>query len=78
MVDGLINGGKSLLNGIGDGFLGLVRNPYEGAEKNGIGGFFLGAAKGVAGIVLKPISGLVDFTAKTAEGIKNTTEMMGP
>jgi vacuolar protein sorting-associated protein 13A/C len=28
--------------------------------------------KGLAGLVVKPVVGVMDFTSKTAEGIKNT------
>ena len=35
-------------------------------------GFFKGTAKGVAGVVIKPVTGVVDFASKTTEGLKNT------
>lgn len=53
-------------------------DPFKGAEKDGVGGFFLGLAKGVSGLVLKPVSGLIDATTKTAEGIKNTADYLNP
>mgnify|MGYP000882783363 CR=1 FL=1 len=53
-------------------------DPLRGAEKNGVGGFFLGLAKGFSGLVLKPVSSLVDATTKTAEGIKNTADYLNP
>lgn len=33
-----------------------------------------GTYKGVSGLVVKPISGALDFFSKTSEGIKNTTK----
>lgn len=78
MFEGLFNGGKSILNGIGNGFKGLVMDPIKGAEKDGIGGLLLGGLKGVAGLVLKPVTGIIDATTKTAEGIKNTANYLNP
>lgn len=31
-----------------------------------------GITKGIAGLVIKPITGVIDAASKTAEGIKNT------
>lgn len=55
-----------------------MTDPLEGAEKDGIGGFFLGSLKGLAGLVIKPVSGIIDATTKTAEGIKNTANYLNP
>lgn len=73
--DGLVSGGKSIVNGLFAGFTGLVKEPFRGAEKEGLGGFFKGGLKGITGLVVKPVSGVVDATSKTAEGIKNTTKV---
>jgi len=35
-------------------------------------GFMKGTYKGVSGLIVKPISGTLDFFSKTSEGIKNT------
>jgi vacuolar protein sorting-associated protein 13A/C len=32
----------------------------------------MGGLKGITGLVIKPVSGIIDATTKTAEGIKNT------
>ena len=50
----------------------MITSPVEGAQEDGIGGFFLGGLKGLAGLVVKPVSGIFDATTKTFEGIKNT------
>ena len=41
-------------------------------EKNKIKGVLKGIIKGVTGIIIKPLTGTLDATAKTTEGIKNT------
>ena len=46
--------------------------PYEGAEEEGAKGFFKGVYKGTAGFICKPVSGVLDFTSKTAEGVKSS------
>ena len=38
-------------------------------------GFVKGAAKGLAGLVVKPVTGIIDFASKTTEGIKNNALM---
>jgi vacuolar protein sorting-associated protein 13A/C len=38
----------------------------------GIGGFFKGAFQGIAGLVIKPVTGAIDAASKTAEGLKST------
>ena len=35
-------------------------------------GFIKGTAKGVAGLVIKPVTGILDMTVKTSEGFKNS------
>ena len=51
---------KSIANGLGRGITGLVTSPVEGAQQDGIGGFFLGGLKGITGLVVKPVSGIID------------------
>ena len=50
----------------------MVSNPFEGAKKGGVEGFFKGTFKGLSGLILKPATGIIDMATKTAEGIKNT------
>ncbi len=38
---------------IGDAFTGLYRQPYQGAKKSGVRGFFTGLGKGILGSVFK-------------------------
>jgi vacuolar protein sorting-associated protein 13A/C len=46
--------------------------PYENTKTEGVIGFFKGTAKGLAGLVIKPVTGVIDFASKTTEGLKNT------
>jgi hypothetical protein len=39
-----------------------------GAQKSGAAGFFQGLGQGVVGVVTQPMSGMMDFVAKAAEG----------
>lgn len=56
--------------------MGVVAQPIEETKKGGILGFFKGTVKGVAGLVVKPISGTLDFLSSTTEGIKNTNKKL--
>ena len=40
-------------------------------KKGGFTGFLKGTVKGIAGLVVKPVTGIIDATSKTSEGIKN-------
>ena len=51
---------------------GVFTKPLEGASKGGFKGFFKGAFQGVTGLVVKPVTGVLDLASNTAEGIKNT------
>ena len=44
---------------------GLVGAMAEGAE-----GFFKGVGKGLLGVVVRPVGGVLDFAGSTFEGIK--------
>jgi vacuolar protein sorting-associated protein 13A/C len=44
----------------------------KGAREGGFWGFLKGTAKGLTGIITKPISGVLDLASHTTEGIKNT------
>lgn len=70
-----MSGGKSIFNGFYTGITGLFKQPIKGAEKEGVGGFFMGGLKGLTGLIVKPVTGVIDATSKTAEGIKNTTKV---
>lgn len=72
VFEGLEKGGKAVFHGFKEGITGLFTKPYENTKKDGVLGFFKGTAQGVAGLVVKPVTGVVDFASKTTEGLKNT------
>ncbi len=71
VLQGLQKGGKAVLHGFKEGITGLFTQPYENARKEGLLGLVKGAGKGLAGLVIKPVTGVIDFASKTTEGIKN-------
>ena len=48
---------------------GVFLQPGRGAPKGGVGGFFKGVARGVAGVVVKPVVGVLDGATQVVEGI---------
>lgn len=71
ILQGLEKGGRAVLYGFKEGITGLFLQPYQDARQQGALGFFKGTAKGLAGLVVKPVTGIIDFASKTTEGIKN-------
>ena len=65
ILQGLEKGGKAVIYGFKEGITGVFTQPYENAKKEGVLGFMKGAAKGVAGLVVKPVTGIIDFASKT-------------
>ncbi|KAA8648687.1 hypothetical protein EYZ11_008781 [Aspergillus tanneri] len=70
---GLTAGGNAFANSLASGIGGLARHPLQGAEKEGIQGFFKGVGKGVLGLATKPAIGAFDLASNLAEGVRNTT-----
>ena len=71
VIQGLEKGGRAILYGFKAGISGVFTQPYQSARKEGAFGFMKGAAKGLAGLIVKPVTGVIDFASKTTEGIKN-------
>jgi len=46
-------------------------------KKSGFRGFVKGSFSGISGVFLKPLSGGLDFIAKSTEGVKNTAKLFG-
>lgn len=65
---------KSALNSFESGIKGVVMQPLEGSKRSGTLGFIKGTAKGVTGVIVKPMSGVLDFFSLTSEGLKNSTK----
>ncbi|EFA86667.1 RhoGAP domain-containing protein [Heterostelium album PN500] len=71
-VDGVFKGLVSIGSGIINGTKGVVVEPYRGAKREGVAGFAKGVAKGVGGVVLLPVVGVMEFVSMTTQGIMNT------
>ena len=70
---GVTAGANSLVTSVASGVGGLARKPLEGAEREGLAGFFKGVGKGVVGLATKPAIGVFDLASNVSEGIRNTT-----
>ncbi|KAL3479124.1 hypothetical protein BJX99DRAFT_255899 [Aspergillus californicus] len=70
---GITAGGRAFGNSIVSGIEGIARHPLQGAEKEGIQGFFKGVGKGFLGVATKPVIGAFDLASNLAEGVRNTT-----
>ena len=72
---GMARNAKELGMGFIGGISGVVLKPMEGAKEEGVGGFFKGVGKGVAGLVTRPTGGIVDFASGTFDTVKRATEL---
>ncbi|KAH6673104.1 putative vacuolar protein sorting-associated protein 13 [Halenospora varia] len=70
---GVTAGANSFVSSVASGVGGLARKPLEGAEQEGVAGFFKGVGKGVLGLATKPAIGVFDLASNVSEGIRNTT-----
>ncbi|KAJ5679341.1 hypothetical protein N7462_007585 [Penicillium macrosclerotiorum] len=70
---GITAGGNAFATSLASGIGGLARHPLQGAEKEGMAGFFKGVGKGVIGLATKPAIGAFDLASNLAEGVRNTT-----
>ncbi|KAH0564849.1 hypothetical protein GP486_001757 [Trichoglossum hirsutum] len=70
---GVTAGANSFVTSLASGVGGLARKPIEGAEREGVTGFFKGVGKGVIGLATKPAIGVFDLASNVTEGIRNTT-----
>lgn len=59
--------GYELANGVFHGVAGIVVDPYQGARRDGVRGFFFGVCQGVAGVATKPMVGCLDAITHTGE-----------
>ncbi|OBT55989.1 hypothetical protein VE04_05748 [Pseudogymnoascus sp. 24MN13] len=71
---GLQAADKDFALGINDGVSGLVPQPVDGAQENGIGGAMSGVIKGVGGLVLKPVGAVTGVPANLLKGIYKELE----
>ena len=70
----LAYGGQQLVTGVFDGITGIVRKPVEGAQKEGVEGFFKGLGVGLVGVVARPTTGVVDFASTGLDTIRRVTD----
>ncbi|OBA21906.1 vacuolar protein sorting-associated protein 13 [Metschnikowia bicuspidata var. bicuspidata NRRL YB-4993] len=70
---GFTSGANSFFDSISSGVTGIAQAPFEGATKEGAGGFFKGLGKGVIGLPTKTAIGIFDLASNVSEGIRNTT-----
>lgn len=60
---GITAGGNAFATSLASGIGGLARHPLQGAEKEGVQGFFKGVGKGVLGLATKPAIGAFDLAS---------------
>ncbi|KAI6208431.1 Vacuolar protein sorting-associated protein 13C [Aphelenchoides besseyi] len=69
-AEGLTRNADTLCQGVIGGMTGVFTKPIKGARQGGAGGFFKGVGKGLIGVVLRPASGIVDFTSGSINAVK--------
>mmetsp|Transcript_23181 Transcript_23181/g.22674 ORF Transcript_23181/g.22674 Transcript_23181/m.22674 type:complete len:164 (-) Transcript_23181:204-695(-) len=74
MFQGMKFGLQSAFVSLESGITGVVTQPMEGRKRSGTVGFIKGTAKGVTGLIVKPVSGALDFFSLTTEGLKNSSK----
>ena len=60
---GITAGGNAFATSVASGIGGLARHPLEGAEREGLQGFFKGVGLGVWGLATKPAIGAFDLAS---------------
>jgi hypothetical protein len=70
--EGLVMAAGHLGRGLRDGVTGVFLKPIEGARKEGVKGFFKGVAKGLIGLVTKPIVGAFDMVSAGADAVRQS------
>lgn len=79
LLEGFEQGGKSLIRGAASGLWGVVAQPVKQFKADKTPTSVLkGVLKGFAGLITKPISGILDSVSKTAEGIQQTANEEPP
>lgn len=60
-------------NGFVRGITGIVQDPYRGAQRDGAKGFVTGLLRGVIGLAVKPVVGIIDAYAHATEHLQKIT-----
>ncbi|KAK4695575.1 hypothetical protein P7C71_g2208, partial [Lecanoromycetidae sp. Uapishka_2] len=66
---GLRAAGSEFAFGVYDGVTGLVKQPYDGARRNGALGFVQGVGKGIGGFFLKDLAAIIGPFGYTLKGV---------
>lgn len=72
VVDGVLEGGKSVAQGLAGGISGIIIDPIKGAREGGIKGLGKGLVTGLVGAVVKPTAGVLGGVSSTLQGLGNT------
>ena len=75
VVDGVGMGFNIFFSNLGKGIAGVVTEPIKGYKKKKMKGLLTGGAKGISGLIIKPMAGILDAASKAAEGIRNTVDV---
>eukprot|EP01119_Soliformovum_irregulare_P017031 TRINITY_DN5016_c0_g2_i3.p1 TRINITY_DN5016_c0_g2~~TRINITY_DN5016_c0_g2_i3.p1 ORF type:complete len:2265 (-),score=532.32 TRINITY_DN5016_c0_g2_i3:78-6224(-) len=75
--EGVLYGARDLGLGLFKGVTGLIEEPIKGASQ-GMGGFVKGLGRGVVGVAVKPMVGIMDFATQTGIGARNTAVLKDP
>ena len=68
---GIVSGVTQLGKGVISGVTGLVEKPLRGGQKGGVVGGLGGLGKGLAGLVIKPMTGAVDMVQSSFAGLES-------
>jgi len=73
---GILQGTLCLGSGLVRGISGVVADPVQAVQQDGLSPSSLGKgmASGLTGLITKPTAGVLGFVSKTAEGVSATTE----
>lgn len=70
---GILTGVSQLGRGVLSGAIGLVEQPIRGGVRGGLVGGIGGLGRGIAGLVIKPVSGAMDMVQSSLAGIETLT-----
>ncbi|KAL0477099.1 vacuolar protein sorting protein VPS34 [Acrasis kona] len=68
---GLQQGGEVAMKGLYEGATDLFRQPAKGFQQEGTAGLFKGIGRGLIGIPMKPIGGVLEGMTRVSAGISN-------
>ncbi len=70
---GLLFAGRDVGVAAYNAVVGVVINPMHGAQSDGVRGFGRGICTGIAGLVTKPVVGMLDAASQISYGVQNQT-----